>query len=172
MSLSGRAIKIPIVWGKAKGTEEIKRDIHKVVSRALTLAVRDTVVFMEEVVPESAAAFFRYSTKQMDKSKELLETAVKILNDSKRALVHGGFKDKYTLDIDFPASYAEHIASKGGTWTAEKGYGWSKAGSKADYYCLTKAFLKASFCFQLSKLLKLKAVKDRNIGKYLGKVTS
>lgn len=169
MSLSGRAVHIPIVWGKTVGTEDIKRDIHKVVSRALTLAVRDTIVFMEEVVPESAAAFFRYPASY--KTEELLETAIKILNTSKRSLVHGGFKKEYNLDIDFPASYAKHISSKGGTWTPKRGYGWSKTGSKADYYCLTKNFLKLSFCFQLKKILKLKTVKARNIEQYIGKVT-
>ena len=117
-----------------QGSEEVERQLHMVITRALKLAMDDTIDYMNIIVPESAAAFFRYgpgTSHPKYKSEELLTTAIDLLRAAVTGMVRRKMLlDEYQVPIRFPASYAGYVneAQTTGVWKEEGDTGWSQRG--------------------------------------------
>ena len=154
-------VDIPVTF---QGNPKVETEIHRLISRVLTLAVNETIVFMKEIVPESEAALFRYPTSYV--SEHLLLTAVTLLEERLLALKRQGFQTNYTLPIEFPATYAKYVAAHktNKVWPP---VGWSKATSRTNFDQLTIEFFRQSYCRHMKKYLQMKAVIDRGYNKWI-----
>ena len=141
-----RPITVTPKLGNAAGKKEVKAALRQMILRALNVARKLTITYMEEIVPESIYRVPDYPDSY--KSEALLEGAVAILNTSYRKMkVGAGLKPVYSLELGFPASYAKHVDKM-------KGVNWSKPGSQGDFYCKTKAFLIRAFRAALKRELQ------------------
>ncbi len=158
---TGQPVRVFIRWGDAKGKKKVEAALHATLIRAMNTAKRNTIDYMEDIVPESEFRSPPYPPSY--KSEALLQSAIDILNRSFTDMKSGGgLKKVYRFKFGFPASYARYINLKR---NVKK---WSKAGSKTGFAGKTKQRLIKEFRLALKLELQTQRAAKLELSKYIG----